>query len=229
MWAILVAAGAGRRMGAQLPKQYLPLAGKPVIERSVRILEASQAVTGILVVLAESDRHWSALSLQCSKPLRTATGGAERADSVLAGLQALRRECADDDWVLVHDAARACLRPELIDRMESELMGHVCGGLMALPVRDTLKQAVAGEVQATVNRSALWQAQTPQIFRYQLLVDALIAARQQGVNVTDESMAMELAGHHPKLVEGRADNIKITVAEDIALAEYLLSKRGSPA
>ncbi len=213
-------------MGGSLPKQYQPLAGKSLLERSLLILEQSASISGIAVVLAAQDKYWPTLKIQCSKPLRTIPGGAERADSVLAGLHSLADTLDQDDWVLIHDAARPCLLPDHIERMESALMGHACGGLLAIPLRDTLKQSDEnGEVASTKNRDNLWLAQTPQIFRYGLLVDALAKAGAQGVQATDESMAMELAGHKPLLIEGRADNIKITVPEDIALAEYLLAKR----
>ncbi len=226
MWAILVAAGRGARMGGDLPKQYQLLAGKPIIERSLRALEAAQAVNGIMVVLGQNDEHWDKLKLRCSKPLKTVLGGAERADSVLSGLDALASECGKDDWVMVHDAARPCLDPALVDRLEAALMGHPCGGLLAIPVRDTLKQVREGEVVATLDRAQLWQAQTPQVYRYDLLRQALLQASDKGVQVTDETMAMELAGYHPRIVEGAAGNIKITVPEDMLLAEFLLDRAG---
>lgn len=226
MWAILVAAGMGERMGSQLPKQYLPLSGKTIVERSLRLLEQSGSISGITVVLASTDQHWQALNIQCSKPIRTTPGGKQRADSVLAGLESIATECGKDDWVLVHDAARPCLNSDVIDHIESALMGHACGGLLAIPVRDTLKRANAnGDAIETLDRESVWQAQTPQVFRYELLKNALITARANGVNVTDEAMAMELAGHHPRLIEGPADNIKITVPADITYAEYLLDKK----
>lgn len=226
MWAILVAAGSGSRMSAEMPKQYLTLAGKTLLEHSIHMLESSSSVSGLMVVLAKSDDYWDSHNIRCEKPMRTVTGGAERADSVLAGLQALSDVCGDDDWVLVHDAARPCLDPAQIELMESSLLGHACGGLLAVPVKDTLKRAnEAGDSVGTVAREQLWQAQTPQIFRYKLLVEAYRHAISKGILVTDESMAMEFSGHQPKLIEGRADNIKITVPEDLALAEFLMNKR----
>lgn len=224
MWAVLVAAGSGSRMKAIRPKQYLELAGKSVIERSLRALEASEPVSGILVVISVEDSYWQSLDLKCSKPMRIAHGGNERADSVLAGLTALTSEVGEDDWVLIHDAARPCLTPEHVQRLEGGLMGHECGGLLAVPLRDTVKQVEGDEVSGTLDRAQLWKAQTPQIYRYRLLVDALQSARSRNINVTDESMAMELAGYRPRVVEGSEDNLKITVPEDIALAEFLVRK-----
>lgn len=225
MWAILVAAGSGRRMGGDRPKQYLELAGMTVLERSLRVLESAESVSGIVVVLAPDDRHWAALSLSCRKALLTVKGGAERADSVLAGLTAIAGKCPEEDWVLVHDAARPLLEPRQVDDLEAALFGHTCGGLLAVPLRDTLKRVEAGEVTGTIDRSGYWQAQTPQIYRYRMLADALEQARDRKMQVTDETMAMELIGQRPKVVEGSPENIKITVPADLALAEYLLSRR----
>lgn len=225
MWAILVAAGKGQRMGAATPKQYLTVAGKTLLEHSLDILDRSQRVEGIVLVLAGDDSHWPTLSPELTKPLQVTTGGAERADSVMAGLRALQLHCKADDWVLVHDAARICVRPADIDAMEAALLGHACGGLLGMPLRDTLKQAAAGESVTTLDRNQLWQAQTPQIFRYGLLSEAMAAAREEAVVVTDEAMALERRGYRPKLIEGRADNIKITLPEDLLLAEFILSRQ----
>lgn len=226
MWAVLVAAGRGRRMGGELPKQYLKVAGKTLLEHSLQLLDQAARVEGIMLVLSSNDENWNALNPEIRTPLHVVSGGAERSDSVLAGLEALYTLCSDDDWVLVHDAARICLKPADIDAMESALLGHECGGLLAVPVRDTIKLAQGDAVVRTVERSQLWQAQTPQVFRYGLLASAMKTARANGESVTDEAMAMELAGHRPKLLEGRSYNIKITVPEDIQLAEYILSRQG---
>lgn len=225
MWAILVAAGRGQRMAAEVPKQYLRVAGKTLLEHCLQLMDQAERVEGILLVLAEGDSYWPSLNPDIRTPLRTVTGGVERADSVMAGLTALSDVCQDDDWILVHDAARVCLLPSEIDAMESALMGHGSGGLMAVPVRDTLKRAEDSESAETLDRSQYWQAQTPQIFRYRLLCDALAAAREAGVTVTDEAMAMERVGHRPRLIEGRADNIKVTAPEDLALAEFILARQ----
>jgi 2-C-methyl-D-erythritol 4-phosphate cytidylyltransferase len=154
------------------------------------------------------------------------TGGAERGQSVRNGLEALREWAGPDDWVLVHDAVRPCLCTEDLDRLLAELDDDPVGGLLAVPVRDTLKQADAtGRVATTVDRAQLWHALTPQMFRLGLLCDALQSALARGLRVTDEAAAMEAAGFSPRLVEGRADNVKITRPEDLALAEFYLTRR----
>lgn len=212
-------------MGAERPKQYLELSGQSILARSLAVLTSASSVEGVVLVHAAEDSEWQTLVSDLGKPVITASGGEERCDSVLAGLEAIADRYNDESWVLVHDAARPLVRTEAIDRMESALMGHECGGLLAVPLKDTLKQASGQEVQSTVDRAALWHAQTPQVFRYGLLRDALHDAARRAVTVTDESMAMELAGHKPLLIPGSADNIKITVPEDIAMAEFLLSRR----
>lgn len=222
-WAVITAAGAGRRMGSATPKQYLPLAGKTVLEHSLQLFSQHPAIDGLMVVLSPNDTRWPALNFSCDKPLLTVEGGAERADSVLAGLQALKQYLHEDDWVLIHDAARACLSRNLLDRLINELAEDACGGLLALPARDTLKHAANGQVQTTLDRSQIWQAQTPQMFRYGLLVSALQLGLASGKAITDESMAIEHQGHRPRLVEGSPTNIKITTEDDLALAAFLLS------
>lgn len=227
MWAVLVAAGSGQRMGADIPKQYLKIGGKTLLEHSLGLLDRARSVTGIVLVVAADDRYWHDLKLTASVPVITVNGGKERADSVIAGLEALGDKCMREDWVLVHDAARVCVSPEDIDRILDHLLDHQCGGLLAVPVRDTLKLSEKGEAVSTVDRKPLWQAQTPQVFRYGLLLDALKDASDSQVVVTDESMAMERMGHRPLLIEGRADNIKITVPEDLELADFILNQKMS--
>lgn len=227
MWAVLVAAGSGQRMGADIPKQYLKIGGKTLLEHSLGLLDRARSVTGIVLVVAADDRYWHDLKLTASVPVITVNGGKERAYSVIAGLEALGDKCMREDWVLVHDAARVCVSPEDIDRILDHLLDHQCGGLLAVPVRDTLKLSEKGEAVSTVDRKPLWQAQTPQVFRYGLLLDALKDASDSQVVVTDESMAMERMGHRPLLIEGRADNIKITVPEDLELADFILNQKMS--
>ena len=185
-------------------------------------------IDGVVVVIGAEDEQWSevAAELTTDKPLRVVIGGAERCHSVINGLEVLREWVAPDDWVLVHDAARPCLTVADLDRLLNELVADPVGGLLAVPVRDTLKQAdFAGRVAATVDRSQLWHALTPQMFRLGLLYDAITAALARGLLVTDEAAAMEAAGFAPRLVEGRADNLKITRPEDLALAEFYLKRR----
>ena len=222
VWAVVPAAGSGRRMGSELPKQYLALAGRTVLEHTLARLGEVAAIARIVVALAADDRRYARLAVpaRCT----AASGGAERCHSVLAGLQSLVGEAAHDDWVLVHDAARPCVRVADIERLLAELAADAVGGILAVPVRDTLKRcAPDGAITDTVSREALWQAQTPQLFRYGLLRAALEAALTHGGLVTDEAQAVEWAGATPRVVAGHGDNLKITHPEDLALAALILA------
>ncbi len=219
------AAGVGERMGADRPKQYLELSGCAVIEHTLRRLAEHEAIAGLVVAVAAEDTYWPRLKLDLPKPMWVARGGAQRADSVLSALDVLRQHAAERDWVLVHDAARPCLRVADLSRLVDELSDDVVGGLLALPLSDTVKRCDAdGRVAETVDRSGLWRALTPQMFRLATLRDALAAALARGDSITDEAAAMERAGYRPRLVPGHADNIKITHPEDLALAELYLGR-----
>ena len=226
-WAVIPAAGAGRRMGAAIPKQYLDLAGLPVLEHSLRLFHDHPRIRGLAVALDPTDERWEGLpSARHPKVLRV-PGGSERCHSVLNSLEALGGYAGGDDWVLVHDAARPCLRRTDLDRLIAILEGHPVGGLLGIPVRDTMKAADArGEVQHTVPREGLWHAYTPQMFRLGALRQALTRALAAGQLVTDDASAMELAGQRPLLVEGHADNLKITRPEDLPLAHFYLTQQG---
>lgn len=210
-------------MQADRPKQYLPLRGGAVIEQTLRRLLAHPRIDGIVVAISSDDGWWPKITIDTDKPLWVATGGDERCHSVINALQALSARADERDWVLVHDAARPCLRSADIDKLIQRCEAHPVGGLLAVPVRDTLKRADAAQaVLETVDRRQLWHAQTPQMFRLGTLRDALQQVLENGDLVTDEAAAMELAGHAPLLVEGHADNIKITHPEDLILAEFYL-------
>lgn len=225
-WAVVPAAGSGTRMSATLPKQYLALSGKTVIEHTLARLAAHPLISGVMVALAPQDARWDALRIQLGKPLLRAPGGDERCFSVYNALLKLQAHAQPDDWVLVHDGARPCLRVSDIDRLITELRDHAVGGLLALPVRDTMKRAEANnEVFETVDRKGLWHALTPQMFRLGELTDALRRAIDKGILVTDEAAAMERLGHKPRLVEGASDNIKITRPEDLVVAEFYLRQQ----
>ena len=224
LWCVVPAAGRGTRMGADCPKQYLPLAGKPLIAHTLERLAAHPRIAGLMVVLGEGDTHWPGIASLHGKPVLTANGGAERSDSVLAGLRALPPEVGDTDFVLVHDAARPCVRAADIAQL-IERAGETGGGLLGAPLRDTLKRAdEGGRSQATEPREQRWRAFTPQMFRRGELSRVLQAAALRGWPVSDEAMAMELAGFRPLLVEGMEDNLKVTTAADLALAEFLLAR-----
>jgi len=216
-WIVIPAAGVGSRMRADRPKQYLSLAGQSVIEHTLSCFLDHPGLLGLVVSLAADDPYWS--NLDCAKDprIQRADGGAERADSVLAGLHRLSELGArDDDWVLVHDAARPNLSRQDLDKLLAELGDDPVGGLLAVPARDTLKRAgTDGRVVETIDRSVIWQAFTPQMFRLGALRDALANALEAGAAVTDEAFALEWAGFSPRLVEGRSDNLKITRPEDL--------------
>nr|WP_233171842.1 2-C-methyl-D-erythritol 4-phosphate cytidylyltransferase [Dyella sp. ASV21] len=224
LWCVVPAAGRGTRVGGELPKQYLPLAGRPLILHTLERLAAHPRIAGLMVVLGNCDRHWLGIEQLSGKPVLTTVGGAERCDSVLAGLQALPTEVSDDTFVLVHDAARPCVREADISRLIDQ--GIAAGGaLLGAPLRDTLKRAGDnGRSQVTEPRDHRWRAFTPQMFRRGELATALHAASADGVTVSDEAMAMERVGLAPLLVEGAEDNIKVTTAADFALAEFLLPR-----
>ncbi|VAW98857.1 2-C-methyl-D-erythritol 4-phosphate cytidylyltransferase [hydrothermal vent metagenome] len=220
-WAIVPAAGIGSRMGAEYPKQYLPLAGRAVIEHTLERLAQHPLITEIVVALAEDDEYWAEINLlKIPKPVTTTIGGKERCDSVLNGLRAIESRANDKDWVLVHDAARPCVRVADIEQLISQCKNSD-GGLLGIAAKDTMK-LVDDEayVTQTLNREFIWQAFTPQMFRYRNLRDALEQGLRLEKPITDEAMAMELAGYRPKLISAHADNIKITRPEDLALAEF---------
>ncbi len=226
LWIVIPAAGVGRRMGADVPKQYLALQGKPILVHAIERLAALPGVKGVMVAISETDEYWPALDLSLHVPLWTCAGGVERCHSVLNALTDLGLHAADEDWVLVHDAARPCVRHDDLEKLLATLEADAVGGLLAMPVRDTMKRAEAdGRVVTTEPREGLWHALTPQMFRLGLLRHALEEAIEAEDLVTDESAAMERAGYRPRLVEGHGDNIKITRPEDLALAEFFLQRQ----
>lgn len=226
IWAVLPAAGRGTRFGGDVPKQYLEAGGQTLIAHALDALLVHPRVAGAMVALSADDARWPGWTTRAGKPVLRCTGGGERADSVLAALQSLPVEVRDDAIVLVHDAARPNLRRGDLERLIEAALGCEDGAILAAPVRDTLKRA--GEdsrIAATEPRERLWRALTPQAFRRGPLTRAIAAAQAAGAQVTDEAMAMELAGARPLLVEGREDNLKVTTPADLALADYLLSAR----
>lgn len=230
IWAIIPAAGVGSRMQTEEPKQYLQINGQAVLAHSIARLEAVAAVERIVVALHPQDDRWATLGLPTGPRLQTCIGGADRCHSVLNALNALNAlsdHVQPDDWVLVHDAVRPCVSIGDIEHLLEAVTDHPIGGLLAVPVSSTLKRAGPdGNVSATVDRAHLWQAGTPQVFRYELLHTALTEAIAAGELVTDEAAALELAGFAPRLVRGRADNIKITYPEDLVLARLILAAQG---
>lgn len=223
LWLIVPAAGIGRRMGADRPKQYLPLAGRTVLGQTLARLHAAFPEAILCLCLAPDDCCFDASDVPF-REWRRVEGGAERADSVSAALRAIAAEAGDDDTVLVHDAARPCVALEDLHRLREVAEREADGALLAAPVADTMKRAAAdGRVASTESRVGLWHALTPQGFGYRLLCDALAAAVASGRQITDEAAAVESMGRAPRLVEGRRDNLKITHADDLALAEQILA------
>jgi len=226
-FALVPAAGSGSRMGEAAPKQYLRLAGEPMILHALATLCVTPAIARVFVVLAPDDEHWPAARMAALGPklgvLRC--GGETRAKSVANGLRAMAGELGaiGNDWVLVHDAARPCLTVAMGEKLIAEVGEDEAGGLLAVPVADTLKRAGDGDrIRETVSRDRLWQAQTPQMFRHRLLLDALDFAP----SVTDDASAIETLGLSPRLVAADASNLKVTWPRDLQLAEWILQNRG---
>jgi 2-C-methyl-D-erythritol 4-phosphate cytidylyltransferase len=228
-YLVIPAAGSGRRLAATLPKQYAELGGKTVIELALAPFEADADCAGIVVAIAGHDATWPAIAARRPRAIEVAAGGAERAHSVQSALHTLATRARADDWVMVHDAARPCFAPADLQRLKQELSGDEVGGLLAVPLADTLKRGAAEVdkpfVESTIERAGLWRAATPQVFRLGLLRDALDAALAAGRLPTDEAQAMEWAGHAPRLIAGRTDNIKVTTADDLALARAIIASR----
>ena len=239
-WLVMPAAGAGRRFGERIPKQYASLRGRSVIEWALAPFLADERCAGAAVALASGDTWWPKVAERIPA-VTVCQGGAERSESVRNALLALNRRAGKDDWVLVHDAARPCLAGADLDKLLNQVGTHAIGGILALPVADTLKKALpegaaaskgaspagAPAIEVTVDRAGLWRASTPQMFRFGLLLTALETALASKRFPTDESQALEWQGHQPLLVEGSASNIKVTSAADLALAESLLAARES--
>lgn len=225
IFAVVPAAGIGKRMHSDRPKQYLELCGSTVLEHTLSHLLQVLRLRKIVVVLAEHDRYWQDLHSLSDSRIDIIMGGAERSISVLNGLLHLQSRCKANDWVLVHDAARPCLAASDIDAMITRLQAQPVGGLLAIPLSDTVKRVdSSGLVVQTEDRSQLWRAQTPQMFRYGKLVAAMENGIAEGRNITDEASAIELSGEQPVIVPGLRSNIKITNPEDIALAEFFLQQ-----
>jgi 2-C-methyl-D-erythritol 4-phosphate cytidylyltransferase len=223
-YALIPAAGNGSRMGSGLPKQYASIAGKPMLRHVLDTFASSPMIAHTFVVVSSGDEYIK--SLMADAPLfadRVTViyhGGTTRRSSVLNGLREIRRHANDDDWVLVHDAARPGLTTGLIDKLIDAVRNDSVGGLLAMPVVDTLKRSIDRRAQSTVPREGLWAAQTPQMFRYALLCRAL----ENFSHVTDEASAVEALDLHPKLVEGSPRNFKVTLPDDIVLAEIYLKE-----
>lgn len=231
-WFIVPAAGIGQRMCADRPKQYLTIANTSVIEHTLQALLRVQHVAGIVVAIHPDDSYWSTLAIAKHAQVHTVTGGSERCDSVLSALHYLQPMVDSNDWVLVHDAARPCVCPDTIEHMVATLAEDTVGGILGVGSSDTLKQCDSdGRIQQTIDRTTIWQAQTPQMFRYGILQ----ASMEQAINnnatgegaITDEASAVEKKGYCVRMVQGRTDNIKITHPDDLWMAEAILARQQS--
>ena len=225
-WVVIPAAGGGTRMGSARPKQYLPLRGRALIEWSIAPFLETDWIDGVVLVLAKSDTEFARLPVARHPKIVITTGGAARAESVLSGLEVVaeRSRGFAEVYAMVHDAARPCLVWSDLENLRDEASDEH-GGLLAMPATDTLKKARQGQVTSTVDRAFIWRAQTPQLFRLDLLMHALGESAERGLGVTDEASAMERAGYTPRLVRGRESNIKVTYPEDLPLAEFWLARQ----
>lgn len=221
--AVVPAAGVGSRMKADRPKQYLTINAITILEHTINKLLSHPQVSKVVVAVSEGDPYFPELSLSQHPDVVRVKGGNERADSVLSALNYIQ-ESGLGEWVMVHDAARPCIQQGDIDKLIEAALSHPVGGILAAPVRDTMKRGVDGQIDHTVERANLWHALTPQMFRTLPLQQALTEALEQGVSITDEASAFEWKGASPALVAGRSDNFKVTQPEDLALAEFYLSQ-----
>lgn len=225
-WAVVPAAGIGTRMQSDTPKQYLRIGGRCILDYVLDSFCEHPRIAGVMVALAPHDDWWAKLERAGHAKVMQAPGGVERCHSVLNALHALGKQAAATDWVLVHDAARPCLQAADIDRLIDSVVEQGRGGILATPVRDTMKRSdTTNTISETVERAGLWHALTPQMFRLGELKTAIESALEKDILVTDEAQAMELTGVQPSLVEGNPGNIKVTLPRDLKLAELFLSER----
>ena len=230
LWAIVPAAGLGKRFGSNTPKQYLTLLDRTVLEHSLSALLALPSIERVLVAINPADQVWSSLSCASDPRVEVISGGAERQESVRNALLRVMDCGAADDWVLVHDAVRPCVEAEDIERLIALAGADAVGGLLVAAMDNTVKQCAAGaesRVERTLDRAVLWNAMTPQMFRAGPLLHALEAARADGAALSDESSAMERCGHAPLLIESAKSNIKITHPSDLVVAQAILKSRAS--
>ncbi len=224
-WCIVPAAGVGARMQQTIPKQYLKIGDKTILDHTLEKLCSHNTIQGVAVAISSADEYWPNYQSINNKEIITVQGGAERFESVFNALKILSDKCCTNDWVLVHDAARPCLSVTDISKLIAKVKQDDIGGLLATPVRDTMKRANSyGKILHTTERQYLWHALTPQMFRYGMLYDALQSAIESKLNITDEASALEAKGYQPLLIEGSAKNIKITHPEDLSLAEFYINE-----
>jgi len=223
IWAVMPAAGSGQRMQATIPKQYLPLHHQPVIAHSLERLLSCELIEKIIVAVDHDDQHWSHTRFATHPKIQTVQGGEYRCQSVLNGVAALENSAEKNDWVLVHDAVRPCLSLHDLDNLITQTINHPVGGILGAPLTGTIKRVNENnEIVTTIDRNHLWQALTPQLLRYEILLEALTAAVNAKNWVTDEAAAVELIGLQPLIVQGTISNIKITHQDDLVIAQRIL-------
>ncbi|MDP0587805.1 MAG: 2-C-methyl-D-erythritol 4-phosphate cytidylyltransferase [Candidatus Endonucleobacter bathymodioli] len=228
-WAIVPAAGIGQRMNTDTPKQYLKIKSKMLIEHTLERLIQFPLFTKIIVVLNNEDKYASDINILRHKKIILATGGEKRYHSVINGLKALDSLADDNDWVMVHDAARPCIRQTDIEWLVECLRTHDVGGVIGSLVKNTIKRVDSnGTIVETIDRATLWHTFTPQMFKWKALTQAMTLSVANGVSITDEASAMEYAGYKPMMIKGYDDNIKVTSREDLALAELYLEQQSKP-
>jgi 2-C-methyl-D-erythritol 4-phosphate cytidylyltransferase len=223
---VIPAAGIGERVGASIPKQYLQIAGKTILEHAINPFVSNSRIVGITVALHPEDTHFVTLDMSkaASEKIHSVVGGATRAQSVLNALDSFEAQLGEDDFVLVHDAARPCLTAGDLDHLMDVCFKHEVGGIIGSRVTDTIKQVENSDIVNTLDRESIWRAYTPQMFRFGILQSAIQEAFKNNVCITDEASALEYIGYQPCMVEGDARNIKVTTAEDVSLAEIFLQK-----
>ena len=224
IWALIPAAGIGSRMQSEIPKQYLEIDGKTILEHSLSKFLDHPSIEKVVVAINPEDKHWAKLKVANHPKIKTVAGGATRAESVLNGLKAIQQHDGGNDWVMVHDAARPCLDSGSVDALIQAGVDSEHGAILAIPSVDTVKLANANQtIDKTLNREQIWLAQTPQYFQVGQLADAIVAGLKQGLPITDEASAIEAQGMHPALVIGTRKNIKVTEPEDMLLASMWLA------
>jgi len=224
-WVVIPAAGIGKRMGDDIPKQYISVCGKTVIEHTIDNFIGRNEIENICISISESDNYWPTLPISKNEKIITTVGGNERYESVYNGLRAIQDKATENDWVLVHDAVRPCLKKSIIDRLITDISSHDVGGILALPCSETMKRVNnSNEVEETINRQTAWRAQTPQMFKYKKLLLAIEKVINEDIFITDEAMAMELSNHKPVVILGDENNIKITHKTDLKYLELFLEE-----
>lgn len=226
IWAVIPAGGVGSRMDAKVPKQYMLIDAQPMLLRTLKRVCDIESVSKLVIGIAKEDAHWPRLSFSHPKLAEIVNAGASRVDTVLNCLLKIESLGAADDWALVHDAARPCVRQAEVSGLINTCLSENTGGILALPLSDTIKRAQAASrpsrIETTVSREHLWRAMTPQLFKVGELLSAIQSAKKSGANITDEASAMEAAGFQPLLVPCSPDNIKVTYPQDITFAEMIL-------